>query len=100
MKNYFLFSILLLSNIIVAQEILKLDDAISLALKQNPNILVAANEKELAEVANNWYAAGRIPTVSVNGFFNNSLTNLNQKLNNGTSIERNGVRNTTLNGNA
>jgi outer membrane protein TolC len=79
------------------QEILKLEEAIALALKQNPNILIASNEQEIAEVSNNWYAAGRIPTVALNGFFNNSLTNLNQKLNNGTIIERNGVRNSTVN---
>jgi len=80
-----------------SQEILKLDDAIDLALQQNPNILISSNEKEMARVSNNWYAAGRIPTVTANSFFNNSVTNLNQKLNNGTNIERNGVLNSTIN---
>ncbi len=80
-----------------SQEILKLDDAIDLALQQNPNILISSNEKEIARVSNNWYAAGRIPTVAANSFFNNSVTNLNQKLNNGTNIERNGVLNSTFN---
>ncbi len=97
-KTLFLF-ILLGASIIRAQDVLTLDEAIALALRQNPNILIAINEKEIAQVSNNWYAAGRLPTVALNGFFNNSLTNLNQKLNNGTEIERNGVRNTTLNGN-
>ncbi len=99
MKNYLSYAFLLFSTFIHAQEVLRLEDAIAIALKQNPNILIATNDREIALVSNNWYAAGRLPTAALNGFFNNSLTNLNQKLNNGTVIERNGVRNTTLNGN-
>ncbi|HNR08788.1 MAG TPA: TolC family protein [Saprospiraceae bacterium] len=81
----------------MAQTVLRLDDAIEIALSQNPNILISSNEKEIAQVNNNWWAAGRIPTVGLNSTFNNSITNLNQKLNNGTVIERNGARNSTIN---
>lgn len=95
MKLISLFCLMI--SITQAQELLKLDDAIDLALRQNPNILISSNEKEIAVVSNNWYAAGRIPTVSANSFFNNSVTNLNQKLNNGTNIVRNGVLNSTIN---
>lgn len=87
----------MLISLAQAQEVLKLEDAIDIALRQNPNILISSNEQEVARVLNNWYAAGRIPTVSANSFFNNSVTNLNQKLNNGTDIVRNGVLNSTIN---
>lgn len=87
----------LLTTLAQAQSLLKLDDAIELAIQQNPNILISSNDKAIAQVSNNWYAAGRIPTVSANSFFNNSVTNLNQKLNNGTDIARNGVLNSTIN---
>lgn len=87
----------LFTSVAMAQGLLRLDDAIEAALSQNPNILISTNEKEIAQVNNNWYAAGRIPTVGLNGTFNNSITNLNQKLNNGTIIERNGARNSTIN---
>ncbi len=87
----------LFTSMTMAQGVLRLDDAIEAALSQNPNILISTNEKEIAQVNNNWYAAGRIPTVGLNGTFNNSITNLNQKLNNGTVIERNGARNSTIN---
>ena len=54
---------------------------------------------EIARASNSWAAAGKLPTASLNGFNTNSLTNLNQKLNNGTEIVRNGVRNNTLGAN-
>jgi len=87
----------LFTSVTMAQTVLRLDDAIEIALSQNPNILISSNEKEIAQVNNNWWAAGRIPTVGLNSTFNNSITNLNQKLNNGTVIERNGARNSTIN---
>jgi outer membrane protein len=82
-----------------AQEVLSLNEAIGIALKRNYNILLSQNDVEIARASNSWAAAGKLPTASLNGFSNNSLTNLNQKLNNGTEIVRNGVRNSTLGAN-
>ena len=99
-RSIFIIPIVFLSGWILAQrDTLTLEESITLALRQNPNILIAANEKEVAQVSNNWYAAGRLPTATINGAFTNSLTNLHQKLSNGTVIERNGVRNSVLNAN-
>lgn len=92
----FLFGAICISR---TQEILSLNNAIGMALKRNYNIQLAQNDVEIAKESNSWAAAGKLPTASLNGFNNNSLTNLNQKLNNGTEIVRNGVRNNTLGAN-
>lgn len=86
-------------SLLAQRDTLSLDEAITLALRQNPNILIAANEKEIAQISDNWFAAGRIPTVALNGTYSRSLTNLNQKLSNGTEIIRNGVSNGVINAN-
>ncbi len=79
------------------QDTLTLDEAIVLALKQNPNILLDQNGIEYAKATNSWAAAGRLPTVSLNGIYNRSVVDLNQKLSNGTEIIRNGVNNSVIN---
>ncbi len=84
---------------VISQDTLSLEEAIDIALGQNYNILLSLNDKEIAHASNTWYAAGKLPSATVNGSSNNSLTNLHQKLSNGTVIEKNGVRNSTLNAN-
>lgn len=84
---------------VISQDTLSLEEAIDIALGQNYNILLSLNEKEIAHASNTWYAAGKLPSATLNGSSNNSLTNLHQKLSNGTVIEKNGVRNSTLNAN-
>lgn len=96
-KGNFALFLILYSLRICAQEVLTLDEAITLALSQNYNIQLSLNDKEIAQTANSWYAAGKLPTVAVNGVLNNSLTNLHQNLSNGTVIERNGTRTSVLN---
>lgn len=86
----------LIFSIYAQSSLLTLNEAIGTALKRNYNIQFAENDIEIAKTNNNWANAGKLPTATLNGFNTNSLTNLIQKLNNGTVIERNGVRNNTL----
>lgn len=76
---------------------LTLDEAINIALKNSLNVEVAKNNFEADKLNNNLAIAGGIPTVSATITDNQSLTNLNQRLSNGTNIKRNGNRNNALN---
>lgn len=96
-KRFFPIILLVFSLKIYSQDILSLDEAITQALSQNYNILLSVNDKEIAQTANSWYAAGKLPSVTANGVWNNSITNLLQKLSNGTVIERNGNRTSVIN---
>lgn len=81
----------------VNAQYLTLDEAISIALKNSLNVEVARNNFEASQINNDLSFAGGIPTVSASIADNQSLTNLNQRLSNGTTIKRNGNRNNALN---
>ncbi len=72
-------------------DILTLDDAISTALQQNFDLRLVKNDEDIAEILDNWGNAGRLPTIIAQGGYNFSLTNLRQKLVNGTEISTNGA---------
>lgn len=76
---------------------LTLDEAISIALKNSLNVEVARNNFEASQLNNNIAIAGGMPTVSATVTDNQSLTNINQRLSNGTTIKRNGNKNNALN---
>lgn len=81
MKNilFVLFLILNAFNIVNAQPLLTIDDAVSMALKNNYDILVAHNDAEIAKVNNTAGNAGMLPTVAIIGSDNYSLSNIDQK---------------------
>jgi outer membrane protein len=68
---------------------LSLDEAIAAALKNNYEIEIAKNNVEVNTVLNNYGVAGGLPTVAVNASNTEQITQVNQKLNNGTEINRN-----------
>jgi outer membrane protein TolC len=72
-------------------QVLTIDSAIELALKNNYDILLAKNDAEIARLANTPGNAGMLPKISATLTDNFSLTNLNQKLSNGTEIDKNNV---------
>lgn len=74
-----------------AQEVLTVEQAVEIALKNNYDILLAKNEAEIADRNNSIGNAGMLPTVGATVADNYTLTNLNQKFTNGTEINRNGV---------
>ena len=92
MKKRLLFFVGLLMCISVtfAQDIklLTVDEAVSIAMKNNYDILVARNNADIARINNTLGNAGMLPSVSLNGTDNYSLSNVNQELVNGTTIER------------
>jgi outer membrane protein len=63
-----------------AQPMLTADEAVSIALKNNYDILVAHNDAEIAKVNNTPGNAGMLPTIAVSGSDNYSLNTGYEKL--------------------
>ncbi|HMP92701.1 MAG TPA: TolC family protein [Phnomibacter sp.] len=93
MKKFVLLPAVLLTALALghAQPLLKLEDAIALALQKNFDVQLARNDEEIAKLQNNWGNAGRLPTVNAASSYNFSSNNLDQRLTNGTVIKRNGA---------
>lgn len=79
-----------------AQEVLRVEQAIELALSKNFDVLLAKNDAEIARRNNTAGNAGMLPRVSGNLSDNFTLNNLNQQLANGTEINSNNVQGNAL----
>jgi outer membrane protein TolC len=83
MKNKLLTPFLLVaccSVAVGAQSLLTADEAVSIALKNNYDILVAHNDAEIAKINNTPGSAGMLPSVAVSGSDNYSLNTGYEKL--------------------
>ncbi|KQS34333.1 transporter [Dyadobacter sp. Leaf189] len=67
---------------------LTLDEAIATALKNSYEIEIAKNNVEVNTVLNHYGVAGGLPLVAANASNTEQITEVNQKLNNGTEINR------------
>lgn len=91
MKKYvFLFFALFITKSLFAQT-LTLAEAVSIALKNSLDIEVLNNNVEIAKTNNHIGIAGGLPTISATINDNQSRTNVNQKLNTGVEIKRDGA---------
>jgi outer membrane protein len=92
MKRFIAIAILLFTGFkeAKAQQVLTLNEAINIALQKSLGIQIARNSFEAAQVSNHLSMAGAYPTVNATGSSNESLININQKLNNGTETNRKG----------
>jgi outer membrane protein len=92
MKRFIVIAVLLFTGLreAKAQETLTLNEAINIALQKSLGIQIARNSYEAAQVSNHLSMAGAYPTVNATGNSNESLININQKLNNGTETNRKG----------
>jgi outer membrane protein TolC len=97
MKRVLIYLFLLLPFNLLAQQTLNLNNAIDTALKNNFDILIAKNNTEISKINNKFGVAGGLPTISATAGDNNSLYNLNQKLNTGDEIVRNNVSSNSIN---
>ena len=85
MKNLKLNILLLLAcltSVVLAQK-LSIDDAISIALKNNFDIRVAKNDAAVSKVNNTAGNAGMLPTVGITGSGTYGVSETNQKLGGG-----------------
>ena len=89
---------LLFSTKALAQQ-LSLQDAINMALKKSYDIQIAKNVVDINKINNNIGVAGGLPTVTATASDQESVVNINQKLNTGIVLSRNGATNNNLNAN-
>jgi outer membrane protein TolC len=80
-----------------AQELLTVEQAINMALKNNFDIQIAKNDAEIASRNNTVGNAGMLPRVNGTVSDNYTLNNLNQQFTNGTEINKNNVTGNNLN---
>lgn len=98
-RIFFIIGLLFFSLLTQAQEILRLTDAVNIALKNSLDIQVVKNRIEADSIRNNIGIAGGLPLVTANINDNEQITSVNQKLNTGTSIQRNNAAANNLNAN-
>jgi outer membrane protein TolC len=98
MKTCF-FVLLGLSTISLgmAQQVLSLSDAVNKALQSSFDIQIAKNNIESNSINNHISVAGGVPTVTGTANDNQQIISVNQKLNNGTIIQRDGAGSNNLN---
>lgn len=100
MRFSFVLIFSLLSHGLLSQDsIFSAKDAVNLALQQNLEIQVAQSDLDIATINNNWGNAGKWPLITANVSNTEALSNINQKLSNGSSIVRNNVSNNNFNTN-
>lgn len=100
MKKIFLniCSVIFFCSIASAQNVLTAEEAVSIALKNNYDILVAGNYASIDSVNNTPGNAGMLPNISITGSNNYSPgNNTNQKLSNGTSTTTSNIQSNSLN---
>ncbi|GAB2814823.1 TolC family protein [Ferruginibacter profundus] len=79
-----------------AQGVLKLPDAVNISLKNSLDLQLSKNTLEANSIFNNYGVAGGLPLVTANLSDNEQVSNINQKLNTGTQIQRNGASTNAL----
>jgi outer membrane protein TolC len=82
-----------------AQDVLTLEEAINIALKNSLDIQLATNSVEANTILNNYGVAGGMPLVTGALNDNEQISSINQKLNTGQSISRDAAAVNNLNSN-
>jgi len=101
MKHSWLMLVLVsCSTELYSQSLVRLDDAIGIALNNNYQIKIAQNESLIAKNNNHAGAAGMLPYLSVNATDNPQLNNIKQEYSTGTSIVRKNVESNQFGANA
>lgn len=96
-KAFGIFALLIVSiSVLFAQKQLTINDAISIAMKNNFDILVAGNNANIAKTNNTLGNAGMLPTVALTGSGNYELSNTTQKLLSGSESNYPSLSTTSL----
>jgi outer membrane protein len=88
MKRLIISAVIIFSASAVRSQTLTLQEAINIALQKRLEIQIARNNVEISTVNNHIGVAGGLPTVNGNLGTTEQITSVNQKLNNGTTIQR------------
>jgi len=96
MKKSYLLLLFVLPMVGAAQPVLSLKNAIDTTLINSFDIRIASNNVEINKVSNTFGVAGGLPVVSATATDNQSVSNVNQKLNSGTAIIKSSVNGNSL----
>ena len=100
MTKLILYLIVLLTTVNAnAQDVLRLQNAVNIALKNSLDIQLAKNDVEVNTLLNNKGIAGGLPLVTASLTDNEQISSINQKLNSGVNINRNAAATNSLNSN-
>jgi outer membrane protein len=92
MKHLIVYFFLIVTAVTVkAQKQLTLSEAINIAMKNSLDVQLAKNTIEANTIFNDYGFAGGLPLVTGSFSDNETVANINQKLNSGESITRNGA---------
>ncbi|CAG2533676.1 TolC family protein [Maribacter sp. 6B07] len=94
-KLPFLLLIILHLNA-AAQEILTIEDAVKITVKNNYQIITAANNLKIDSVSVSPGFAGMLPTLEASIEDNNSVQNLSQTRTDGSQVEQDNAKNNSL----
>lgn len=97
MKSKLYILLLLISFQLQAQDVLKLEDAVKIALENNFDIKLAANDLKIAEANSSAGNAGMLPNISATITNSNSIQNITQTQADGSQKSLNGAKNLSLN---
>ena len=96
MKKYIVL-LLLLPNLIYAQNTLTLIDAIKIGMLQNYDIQISEKKLDESKIKNNWAIAGALPTINLSAQKAESLSDQSK---NPASFIQEKLRSSSINGNA
>jgi len=85
-KIIFLFGLLMTASGISAQNLLSVEEAVGIALRNNYDVSVARNNADISKVNNTMGNAGMLPTITVTGTDNYSVSNVYLNLSSGSTI--------------
>ncbi len=88
MKNLFIYLFVLSHFLSTGQPVISLKNAIDTTLSNSFDIRIAGNNVEISKVSNSFGVAGGLPSVNASLTDNQSISNVNQKLNSGTEIKK------------
>lgn len=96
MRTIYLFLLFFIFQSGIAQPILRLEEALDIALQNNFDIVLAKNNASIASTQNDAGNAGMLPNIMLNVNDINSITNTNQ-IQGGTERTLNNAKNLVLN---
>ena len=96
MKSLYLIMLLVFTSKSQAQELLKLEDAVKIALENNYDIKLSRNDLKIDKLNNSIGNAGMLPAVNATITNSNSILNSKQTQSDGTERTLDGARNMNL----
>ncbi|MEM1408498.1 MAG: TolC family protein, partial [Bacteroidota bacterium] len=100
MNNYnllLLFFLFPTASDLIAQDLLKLEDAINIALESNYDLRISKNDVEIAAIENSTLNSGYLPTVTAAGGLSYANENQSVSFNDGSEITINGAETESYN---